>query len=180
MVQYWTWSLYVYIHYADLTRGEWKVTSVLKEDQLGKPEERLREKMERLWPQRTETPTRATEVIVSQEEKLRREGEQAKEVRELKEQLRRAEQQAKEAKEREESMRRVEQQAKEAKELKDKLRRVEALEQAVELLKKTNASSQSVPPDSTVPQRGKKYQSRNWWWPVLQYQTVHDIFILRP
>ena len=76
MVQYWTWSLYVYIHYVDLTRGEWKVTSVLKEDQLGKPEERLREKMERLWPTPTETPNRAT---ASQEGRLSRAEQRARE-----------------------------------------------------------------------------------------------------
>ena len=171
------------------------MTSVVKEDQLGKPEERLREKIERMWPL---TPTRATEEIVGQdgrresekslrkeeeakeaktakerEERLRREEEQSKEVRDLKEQLRRAEQQAKEAKEREERLRREEEQAKEVRELKEQLRRaeqqakeakereenmrrVEAL--AFDLLKKTNASSQSVTPDSTVPQKGKKYQ----------------------
>ena len=58
-------SVCVCIHYADLTRGEWKVTNVVKEDQLGKPEKRLREKIKRMWPL---TPTRATEEIVSQEE----------------------------------------------------------------------------------------------------------------
>ena len=45
---------------------------MVKEDQLGKPEERLREKMERLWPQ----PTRAT---VSQEERLSRAEQRARE-----------------------------------------------------------------------------------------------------
>ena len=49
------------------------MTSVVKEDQLGKPEERLREKMERLWPQ---TPTRAT---ASQEERLRKAEQRARE-----------------------------------------------------------------------------------------------------
>ena len=52
------------------------MTSVVKEDQLGKPVGRLREKMERLWPQPTETPTRAT---ASQEERLRRAEQRARE-----------------------------------------------------------------------------------------------------
>ena len=103
----------LYSLYTDLTRGEWKVTSVVKDDQLGKPEESMKEKMERLFTQPTQTPTRAAEGVVSLEEQPRREGEQAKE-----------------AKEREESMRRVE---------------------TFELLKKTGAPPQSVPP---VPQRG--------------------------
>ena len=49
------------------------MTSVVKEDQLEKPEDSLWEKMEMLWPQ---TPTRAT---VSQEERLRRAEQRARE-----------------------------------------------------------------------------------------------------
>ena len=68
------------------------MTSVVKEDQLGKPEERLREKMERLWPTPTETPTRAAvkmerptatetpnRATASQEERLSRAEQRARE-----------------------------------------------------------------------------------------------------
>ena len=58
-----------------MTRAEWKVTSVVKEHQLGNPEERLRKRMERLLPQSTETAAeeeRGEEPAKQREELLKK------------------------------------------------------------------------------------------------------------